>query len=52
MACLNNPHRSFKSIHITGTNGKGSVAMKIGKVLENAGYRTGVYTSPHLFSFR
>jgi len=52
MGFLNNPHKSFKSIHITGTNGKGSVAIKIAKALESAGYKTGIYTSPHLFSFR
>lgn len=52
MTLLNHPDKSFKSIHITGTNGKGSVAIKTAKVLQNAGYKTGIYTSPHLFSFR
>lgn len=52
MQVLGNPFNAFKSIHITGTNGKGSVALKTAKVLENAGYRTGLYISPHLFTFR
>jgi dihydrofolate synthase / folylpolyglutamate synthase len=46
------PERSFKSIHIAGTNGKGSVALKIAKALECSGLKVGLYTSPHLFSFR
>jgi dihydrofolate synthase/folylpolyglutamate synthase len=52
MYILKYPCNSFRSIHITGTNGKGSVALKTAKILQNAGYRTGLYTSPHLFSFR
>lgn len=49
---LDHPHRSYKTIHVAGTNGKGSVATKIAKALECAGFRTGLYTSPHLSSFR
>lgn len=52
MGLLNNPFNSFKSIHITGTNGKGSVAIKTSQILNYAGYKTGIYTSPHLFSLR
>ena len=44
--------KSFKSIHIAGSNGKGSVANKIAYALQIAGYRVGLYTSPHLFTFR
>ncbi len=46
------PHRSFKSIHIAGTNGKGSVSHMLAAVLQQAGYNTGLYTSPHLRDFR
>lgn len=49
-AC-DNPHLTFPSIHITGTNGKGSVALKIAKALEFSGLKVGLFTSPHLFSF-
>ncbi|MFY7843234.1 MAG: bifunctional folylpolyglutamate synthase/dihydrofolate synthase [Rhabdochlamydiaceae bacterium] len=49
---FHNPERDFKVIHVAGTNGKGSVTTKIAKILELSGYRTGLYTSPHLFSFR
>ncbi|MCH9611552.1 MAG: Folylpolyglutamate synthase [Chlamydiia bacterium] len=42
----------FDVIHVTGTNGKGSVSNKTAKVLEDAGYKTGLFTSPHLFDFR
>jgi dihydrofolate synthase / folylpolyglutamate synthase len=48
---LDHPERHFRSVHITGTNGKGSVAIKTAYILEKAGYKTGLYTSPHLFSF-
>ena len=44
---LGNPHKKFKSIHIAGTNGKGSVSHIIAAVLQTAGYKTGLYTSPH-----
>ena len=46
------PHRSFRSIHIAGTNGKGSVAHMLASVFQAAGYKTGLYTSPHLTDFR
>jgi dihydrofolate synthase/folylpolyglutamate synthase len=49
---LGNPHRKFKSIHIAGTNGKGSTAAMIASILKEAGYKVGLYTSPHLFDFR
>jgi dihydrofolate synthase/folylpolyglutamate synthase len=49
---LGNPHKNFRSIHIAGSNGKGSTAAMIASVLSAAGYRTGLYTSPHLVSFR
>jgi len=49
---FNHPHRKFRSIHIAGTNGKGSVAHILASVLQSAGYKTGLYTSPHLRSFR
>jgi len=46
------PHRTFKSIHIAGTNGKGSVAHMLSAILQSAGYKIGLYTSPHLTDFR
>lgn len=46
------PHWSFRSIHIAGTNGKGSVSHMLASVLQEAGYKTGLYTSPHLKDFR
>ena len=46
------PHTQFKSIHIAGTNGKGSSAHAIASILQEAGYKTGLYTSPHLKSYR
>lgn len=49
---LGNPHEKFPSIHVAGTNGKGSVAAMLEAVLSQAGYRTGLYTSPHLVDFR
>lgn len=49
---LHFPDRSFISIHVAGTNGKGSVATKIASAFEHAGYRTGLYTSPHIACFR
>lgn len=48
---MGNPHLAFKSIHIAGTNGKGSSAHALSSVLQEAGYTTGLYTSPHLKSF-
>ena len=49
---LDNPHRKIKTIHIAGTNGKGSVSHMLAAVLQEAGYTTGLYTSPHLKDFR
>jgi dihydrofolate synthase/folylpolyglutamate synthase len=49
---LGNPHAQFKSIHIAGTNGKGSTAHMLTSVLQEAGYKVGLYTSPHLKDFR
>lgn len=48
---LDNPHRTFKSVHIAGTNGKGTSAHGIAAILQTAGYHTGLYTSPHLKNF-
>lgn len=48
---LGNPETKFKSIHIAGTNGKGSTSHTLAAVLQSAGYKTGLYTSPHLKSF-
>jgi len=49
---LNNPQEQFKAIHIAGTNGKGSVAHILASILTEAGFKTGLYTSPHLKDFR
>ena len=46
------PHRQFKTIHVAGTNGKGSCSHTIAAILQSAGYRVGLYTSPHLIDFR
>ncbi|MDR2361651.1 MAG: bifunctional folylpolyglutamate synthase/dihydrofolate synthase [Prevotellaceae bacterium] len=50
--CLGHPHRGFRSIHVAGTNGKGSVSHMLAAVLQESGYRVGLYTSPHLKDFR
>lgn len=49
---LGNPHRNFRTIHIAGTNGKGSTSHTLAAILQESGYRTGLYTSPHLIDFR
>lgn len=49
---LGNPQTKFKSIHIAGTNGKGSVSHMLAAILQTAGYKTGLHTSPHLKDFR
>jgi dihydrofolate synthase/folylpolyglutamate synthase len=49
---LGNPHRAYRSVHIAGTKGKGSTTAMIDAILRTAGYRTGMYTSPHLHTFR
>ena len=46
------PHKNFKTIHIAGTNGKGSVSHSLASILQEAGYKVGLYTSPHLIDFR
>mgnify|MGYP001191912939 FL=1 len=51
-AYLGKPHKFFKSIHVAGTNGKGSTSHMIASVLQSAGYKVGLYTSPHLLDFR
>ena len=50
-AHLGNPEKSFKTVHIAGTNGKGSTSHALAAVFQSAGYKTGLYTSPHLKSF-
>ncbi len=49
---LDNPQNKFKSIHVAGTNGKGSVSHMLAAILQSTGYKTGLYTSPHLKDFR
>lgn len=49
---LNNPEKKFKSIHVAGTNGKGSTSSMLASILQEAGYKVGLYTSPHLKDFR
>jgi len=49
---LNYPEKKFKSIHVAGTNGKGSTSHMLASVLQEAGYKVGLYTSPHLKDFR
>ena len=49
---LDNPQNKFKSIHIAGTNGKGSVSHFLASIFQECGYKTGLYTSPHLKDFR
>jgi dihydrofolate synthase/folylpolyglutamate synthase len=49
---LGNPHKQFKSIHIAGTNGKGSTSHMMASICQAAGYKTALYTSPHLVDFR
>lgn len=49
---LNNPHHSYKTIHVAGTNGKGSTSHLLAAILQQSGYKVGLYTSPHLVDFR
>ena len=51
-ASLDNPQTKFKSVHVAGTNGKGSVSHMLAAIFQTAGYKTGLYTSPHLKDFR
>ena len=52
MTALGNPERKFPSIHVAGTNGKGSVSHFLASILQETGYKVGLYTSPHLVDFR
>lgn len=52
MDYLDHPERGFRSIHVAGTNGKGSVSHFLASILQEAGYKVGLYTSPHLVDFR
>ncbi len=52
LAAVGDPHRRYRSVHVAGTKGKGSTTAMIEAVLRAAGYRTGMYTSPHLHTFR
>ena len=52
MDALGNPQKKIKSIHVAGTNGKGSVSHFLASILQEAGYKVGLYTSPHLVDFR
>lgn len=49
---LNNPQKYFKSVHVAGTNGKGSVSSMLASILQEAGYKVGLFTSPHLKDYR
>ena len=51
-AHFNHPHQKFKTIHVAGTNGKGSCSHTLAAILQSAGYKVGLYTSPHLVDFR
>lgn len=51
-SALGNPHLKFRSVHIAGTNGKGSTSHMLAAILQTAGYKIGLYTSPHLVDFR
>ena len=51
-AHFNHPHREFSTIHVAGTNGKGSCSHTLAAILQSAGYKVGLYTSPHLIDFR
>lgn len=51
LKAFGNPHQNLKAVHIAGSNGKGSVAAFVAKIFQKAGYRVGLYTSPHLLDF-
>src|SRR5574337_1241170 len=51
MEMMGDPHRAFRAVHVAGTNGKGSTSAFIASMLQAAGHRVGLYTSPHLISF-
>jgi dihydrofolate synthase/folylpolyglutamate synthase len=48
---LGSPEKCYPTVHVTGTNGKGSVSLKIASALQSSGLKVGLFTSPHLFSF-
>lgn len=52
LSAIGNPHLQIQTIHIAGTNGKGSISHMCASILQEAGYKTGLYTSPHLLDFR
>lgn len=52
LSAVGNPHEKFKSIHIAGTKGKGSISTMLASILKESGYNVGLYTSPHLTDFR
>lgn len=52
MDILDHPEKKFKSVHVAGTNGKGSTSHMLAAIFQKAGYKTGLYTSPHLKDFR
>ena len=52
MEFLGHPHKSFRTIHVGGTTGKGSVSHMLASILQEQGYKVGLYTSPHLVDFR
>ncbi len=52
LEAIDNPHNKFKTIHVAGTNGKGSSSHMLAAIFQHAGYKTGLYTSPHLLDFR
>ena len=52
VAALGHPERAFRSVHVAGTNGKGSVSSLLASALSSCGLRVGLYTSPHLLDFR
>ena len=51
LVLMGNPEKNFKTIAVAGTNGKGSVCNMVGSILKDAGYKVGVYSSPHLVDF-
>src|SRR6187401_2012490 len=52
MKLLDHPEQDFRCVHIAGTNGKGSTSHMLASILQQSGYKTGLYTSPHLRDFR
>ncbi len=52
MERLDHPEKSFRSVHVAGTNGKGSTSHMLAAIFQQCGYKTGLYTSPHLLDFR